>query len=49
MFIAQTTGCRVTGVDINESGITTARETAEMRGLQERTHEQSMRASPAIR
>ena len=36
LFIAQTTGCHVTGVDINESGITTARQTSEARGLQSR-------------
>lgn len=38
MFIAQITGCRVTGVDINESGIATARQNAEARRLQERVH-----------
>src|SRR3954469_16265600 len=38
MFIAQSTGCRVTGVDINESGIATARQSADVRGLQERVH-----------
>ena len=37
LFIAKTTGCRVSGVDINESGITTARKTAESRRLQDRT------------
>ena len=33
---AQDTGCQVTGVDINESGIETARHLAETRGLRDR-------------
>lgn len=36
IFMAQTTGCRVTGIDINESGIHTARQMASSRGLGER-------------
>jgi cyclopropane fatty-acyl-phospholipid synthase-like methyltransferase len=36
LFIAQTPGCRVTGFDIYESGITTARESARMRGTETR-------------
>ncbi len=38
VFMAQTTGCRVTGVDINASGITNARQTAEAQGLQTRVN-----------
>ena len=36
LFIAQTIGCRVTGVDINEAGVATARQTAEARQLSSR-------------
>jgi cyclopropane fatty-acyl-phospholipid synthase-like methyltransferase len=36
LFAAQSTGCRVTGVDINESGIATARQAARARALQDR-------------
>jgi cyclopropane fatty-acyl-phospholipid synthase-like methyltransferase len=36
IFMAQTTGCRVTGIDINESGISTARQMAASRGVGER-------------
>lgn len=36
IFTAQTVGCHVTGIDINETGIATARETAAARGLQGR-------------
>src|SRR3954471_18899556 len=37
LFAARTLGCHVTGVDINESGIATARQMAQARGLQSRT------------
>ena len=36
LFAAQTIGCHVTGIDINESGVSAARQMAEARGLQSR-------------
>src|SRR5436309_425539 len=36
MFMAQTTGCRVIGIDINESGIKTATRLAQERSLQDK-------------
>jgi ubiquinone/menaquinone biosynthesis C-methylase UbiE len=36
LFIAQTLGCQVTGLDIEENGIGAAREMAQARGLQSR-------------
>jgi len=48
IFVAQTTGCHVTGVDINERGITTAREWAERRGLQDRLRFEQADASRAF-
>src|SRR6476469_9394377 len=38
LFIAQTTGCRVTGIDINEDGIRTANRMALARGMSEQAH-----------
>jgi len=35
LFLARTTGCRVTGVDINEAGIATATEAAKAQDLDE--------------
>src|SRR3712207_3179477 len=48
LFIAQTTGCRVTGVDMNESGIASARETAEARRLQDRARFELIDARAAL-
>ena len=36
LFAANTLGCRVTGIDINESGIAAAQKLSETHGLQER-------------
>ncbi len=36
LFMAETTGCRVTGVDINEAGIAAARDMAAAHGLGDR-------------
>ena len=33
LFMARTTGCRITGMDINENGINTANQMAEARGM----------------
>ena len=38
LFAANTLGCRVTGIDINESGIDAGQRMAEKLGLQERVH-----------
>jgi SAM-dependent methyltransferase len=49
IFMAQTTGCRVTGVDINEGGIKTATLMARSRGVQDRarfTHIDASRPLP---
>ena len=36
IFMAQTTGCQVTGIDINEGGINTGNQMAEARGMRDR-------------
>lgn len=36
LYVARTTGCRVTGIDANESGVATASEMAERAGLADR-------------
>jgi ubiquinone/menaquinone biosynthesis C-methylase UbiE len=41
MFTAQTVGCRVMGIDVNESGIGIARKLAQALGIQERVRFQS--------
>src|SRR6476469_10137796 len=33
LFMARTTGCQVTGIDINENGITTANQMAQAQGM----------------
>jgi ubiquinone/menaquinone biosynthesis C-methylase UbiE len=38
LFLAQTAACRVTGIDLNEQGIATARHTALEAGLHARAH-----------
>ena len=38
LFTAQTLGCQVTGLDIDENGIDVAREMAQARGLQSRAN-----------
>lgn len=38
LFAANTLGCRVTGIDINESGIDAGRRMAEAHGLPDRVH-----------
>jgi SAM-dependent methyltransferase len=38
LYMARTRGCRVTGVDSNESGIATAREASDKEGLNERAY-----------
>lgn len=48
LFIAETIGCRVSGIDINESGISSARQMAEKRGLQERAQFQPADAGGAL-
>ena len=48
LFTAETTGCRVTGIDINESGISTAARTAEARGLRDRAHFQRVDMSGGL-
>ena len=48
IFVARTTGCHVTGVDINERGITTARQSVEARGLQDRLRFEHADASRAL-
>ena len=44
LFIVKTIGCRVTGVDINEAGIATARQSAEAGQLQDRARFQQIDA-----
>ena len=36
IFMAQTTGCHVTGIDVNEGGINTGNQLAEARGMRDR-------------
>ena len=48
IFVAQTTGCHVTGIDINKSGISTAGQVAEARGLQSRVCFEHADASGAL-
>jgi SAM-dependent methyltransferase len=36
IFMAQTTGCHVTGIDVNEGGIHTGNQMAEARGMRDR-------------
>jgi cyclopropane fatty-acyl-phospholipid synthase-like methyltransferase len=48
LFMAEETGCRVTGVDINEGGISTATQAAEARGLSERAHFRHIDASQPL-
>ena len=38
IFMAHTTGCRVTGIDVNEDGIRTASQMALSRGMSEQVH-----------
>jgi SAM-dependent methyltransferase len=38
LFTARVTGCRVTGVDIHDTGVAAANDTARERGLAERAH-----------
>jgi ubiquinone/menaquinone biosynthesis C-methylase UbiE len=44
LFTAQTTGCHVSGIDINEGGIVAARKTAAAHNLGDRTEFQSLDA-----
>src|SRR5262245_29642804 len=44
LFMAETIGCRVTGVDINENGIRTAQVQAEERGLSDQVQFQRVDA-----
>lgn len=48
LFLADTVGCRVTGVDINESGIGNARRLAEARGVGERVQFKQVDAGGAL-
>jgi cyclopropane fatty-acyl-phospholipid synthase-like methyltransferase len=48
LFMAQSTDCRVTGVDVNEGGINTARQTAEARQLQDHAEFQRLDASEPL-
>lgn len=45
LFMARTTGCRVTGIDNTESGIVTANQMAQEQGLDQRVHFQTADAS----
>jgi SAM-dependent methyltransferase len=38
IFMAQTTGCHVTGIDINEGGINTGKQMAQARGVHDRVY-----------
>lgn len=48
LFIAEMVGCQMTGIDINKSGIATAREIARARGLQARAHFQQADAAKKL-
>lgn len=48
LFMAQTVGCHVTGVDINENGITNAKEMATAQSLGERLRFQLVDASQPL-
>ncbi|MEO8288026.1 MAG: methyltransferase domain-containing protein [Chloroflexota bacterium] len=45
IFMAQTTGCRVTGIDINEGGVNTGTQMAEARGVSDRVQFKQVDAS----
>ncbi|MEO5898171.1 MAG: methyltransferase domain-containing protein [Vicinamibacterales bacterium] len=48
IYLAQTLGCRVTGVDINEHGVRNARALAETRGVEGRVDFQAVDASQPL-
>ena len=48
VFLAQTLGCRVTGVDLNEHGVRNARVLAETRGVEGRVDFQTVDASQPL-
>ena len=48
VFAAEVTGCRVTGIDINEHGVSTARETAARHGVEERLNFQKVNADAPL-
>jgi len=48
LFVAQTLGCNVTGIDINESGINAAQAAAEARRMQDRVHFQRVEAGERL-
>ena len=48
LYLAGQTGCRVTGIDANESGVATASEMAKRSGLADRVHFQVANASAAL-
>jgi SAM-dependent methyltransferase len=45
IFMAQTTGCRVTGIDVNEAGINTGNQMARARGVHDRVQFKHVDAS----
>ncbi|MEO5952954.1 MAG: methyltransferase domain-containing protein [Chloroflexia bacterium] len=48
LFMARTTGCHVTGIDINENGINTANQTAQSHNLTSQAHFQQTDASQPL-
>jgi SAM-dependent methyltransferase len=48
VYLAQARGCRVTGVDINEHGVSNARALAETRGVTDRVRFQAVDASQPL-
>jgi SAM-dependent methyltransferase len=48
LYLARTTGCRVTGIDANESGVGTASEMAERAGLADRVQFKIANATAAL-
>ncbi|HLW78229.1 MAG TPA: methyltransferase domain-containing protein [Terriglobia bacterium] len=48
VFMAENTGCHVTGLDVNENGIRNARELARARGLESRTRFEQTDASRSL-
>lgn len=48
IFMAQTTGCQVTGIDINEGGINNGNEQAQVRGVSDRVQFKHVDASEPL-
>jgi SAM-dependent methyltransferase len=48
IFMAQTTGCCVTGIDVNEAGINTGNQMAQVRGMRDRVQFKHIDASQPL-